>query len=165
MRGGVDPRHTQPGLDVPGPEVPGLDILQCGHVHRVPIRVGLGGRRGGGEFLPDIARQVLRRGEQLLGLRVVVDEFAQHGAGLVLADPEQPCHLHQVDAAVRVQHHGQRLLRGVRAQDGRAGGDDALRHDRGRGGGLGDVVEHLQPLHQRRERVGAEDPHHRRRDP
>ncbi len=150
-----DPGRAQPGVDLSGCQVTGDDLAQLGHVDGEP-GVVLTGLLRRAQLVPDVSRQVLRRRDQPPGLRVVEDQRAELGAGLVFAGAEQPGDLGKADLAAGVQADRQRVSGGVRAQAGRPGRDHPLPEDRGLGGPLPDRVELLQGLHQRRERIIAE---------
>jgi DNA-binding MarR family transcriptional regulator len=79
-----------------------------------------------------------------------------------LVDAEELGDLVEARFAVGVEADRDRIGRGVRTERRAAGCDDALPQDVGLGRGLVFGVELLEGEHGRRERVAAEDPHHRR---
>ena len=104
-----------------------MHLAQLGDVDGEPGVVG-GGLLGVAELVADLPGQVLGGGHQLAGGRVVEDQRAELGAGVVARWCRAAGRSRRRSAlAAGVQADGQRVGRGVGAEPGSAGGDDPLR--------------------------------------
>ena len=152
----AQPRGAEPGLDVLGGQRGRLDGFEAFDVGGVAFRVAGGGRACCGQFLAYVPGQVLARGNEVAGGRVVEYEGGELSPGVGLVGAQEPGDLAEVHAPAVDEHQVQGLLRGVGTQlhpvgHGGAAGEHGLFH-----GGLGDRVEGFEGFDGRAARVGAE---------
>ena len=160
---GVDPHRAEPRLDLLHRQIRRQHPLQRAHVplELRPLDRGLAGVL---ELGADVPGQVLGRGHQPLLSRVLVDELPQLHPSLPWVGAEEVGDLAEIDAAAGVQADRERVLRRVGAEPRGARDHDPSGENSGRGGGLGGLVEVLEGLHERGERVGAQQPDRGRGD-
>ncbi len=141
--GGRDPRGAEPGGDLGGFELAGQDPFERGHVDG-EVGALVDHRMAGVELLADVARQVLRRGDEGAVGGVLVDQLPQLGAGRVVVGAEQLGDPVERDGAGLVEADGDRFVGGVDAEPFGRWVDDPVGEDRRGPGLLGLVVEHLE---------------------
>jgi len=111
----------------------GLERLDVGGKCRIGDRCGF----GDGQFLADVARQILVIGFPRLGLRVQEDQAPQLGQEVLHRTGHEPRHVVQVHATALVQGHEQGFLRRGRGRHGLPVLDRPLAEDGGLGGDFG----------------------------
>ncbi len=163
MHVGADPDRAELRVDVLDAQRRGQHLSERIDVD-LELRVVLGAKPCRFELDPHVARQVLRRVDELVRDRIREHERSQRLARLAVIHAEQVGDESDVDAASTVEADRDGVGRAVDTLHLGARHHHAVTHDRGRRRGLILVVELLQREHQGTERVGAQKPDRGRHD-